>query len=537
MLHRLCSHQQLPLVGRVTLVSALRKTTQIEYPQTRPVAQESDSLHVAAQTILRRFGARAVSLLASPRQLEDGRTIPPRMSANDAYVALEEACGKMARVALRRCEEEPHLQPLGFSASLDVLFPDPHAYLMRCIRSVISDAERITRREITTVSIDQPISGGSGENPLCLRDTLADNNANAQPEDNLIAEDEKQRFRVALNSALKSIPQNYLEAIRRDMGRERQRAEGVKLAPETDRERQTVCRARAALANILKRECGIDNPYVLMIGQPRSSRVRKKQTSAKSWSNEKQENLYQRLLNVSWQERAARAYQPDENIEEAVVNELNVEGNATPPSPEMRQAMRVLDLFVLDNDPRSEVLEAQNCYAQALKLRKSGKIEQALEQYRAAYTHDPKFLAAFNEVGVLLMQTGNLREALKIYLTIVEKPDAGEQKYIAANNAADVYLTWFDAGRNKDRNIERATQLARLAMEHPTPMRACNLILAYVKDRFYLEAKEVMEQVLRSNLPTCMPEKFLSTLFQIRDSDLIAWLNWLDGEMEKETTE
>jgi len=50
------------------------------------------------------------------------------------------------------------------------------------------------------------------------------------------------------------------------------------------------------------------------------------------------------------------------------------------------------------------------------------------------------------------MQTGSLRDALKVYLTIVERPDAGEQKYIAATNAADVYLTWFDAGRNKERN-------------------------------------------------------------------------------------
>jgi hypothetical protein len=131
------------------------------------------------------------------------------------------------------------------------------------------------------------------------------------------------------------------------------------------------------------------------------------------------------------------------------------------------------------------------------------------------------------------MQTGNLSDALKIYLSIVERADAGEQRYIAANNAADVYLTWFDAGRNRDRNIEQATRFAQLAMEHPTPMRACNLLLAYAKDRYYLEARQVMDSVLQANLPSCPPEKFLQTLFQIRDADLVAWWNWLDSELEQ----
>ncbi|MCW3096715.1 MAG: hypothetical protein JWL77_2333, partial [Chthonomonadaceae bacterium] len=35
----------------------------------------------AAETILRRFGARAVSNLSQPRTLEDGRVLPPRLSA------------------------------------------------------------------------------------------------------------------------------------------------------------------------------------------------------------------------------------------------------------------------------------------------------------------------------------------------------------------------------------------------------------------------------------------------------------------------
>ena len=58
----------------------------------------------AAETILRRFGARAISILSNPRTLEDGRTLPARLSANDCYVAMEEACRKMARVALRKFE-------------------------------------------------------------------------------------------------------------------------------------------------------------------------------------------------------------------------------------------------------------------------------------------------------------------------------------------------------------------------------------------------------------------------------------------------
>ena len=48
----------------------------------------------AAEIILRRFGARAISILTSPRQMEDGRTIPARLSANDCYVAMAEACRK-----------------------------------------------------------------------------------------------------------------------------------------------------------------------------------------------------------------------------------------------------------------------------------------------------------------------------------------------------------------------------------------------------------------------------------------------------------
>lgn len=484
----------------------------------------------AAEIVLRRFGARAISILTSPRELEDGRCIPARLSANDCYVALEESCRKMARVASRKYQSDPTLQAMGFADALAAIFPDPAAYLTRCIRSVISDSERLTRREPPAISLDQPI-GGNGETGLSLRDTIADTSVSAKPEESLIDRDERRLFRQALAKALKSIPQNYLDAIQRDMARERERENGARVAPESDRERQTVCRARAALSTILKRERGPDNPFIHLLAQQRSSRVRQKSSPSANWSSERQQSLFRRLLSSSWQERASNATHPDENIEEAVVNEVSAGANAAPPSPEMRQSMRVLDLFVLDNDPRSQDPAAQSYYDQALKVRKSGKIEEAIKLYGAAYAADPSFLAAHNEVGVLLMQTGNLRDALQIYLNVVERPDAGEQKYIAANNAADVYLTWYDAGRNRERNIERATHFARMAMEHPTPMRACNLLLAYVKDRYYIEAQQVMNSILQANLPTCPAEKFLQTLFQIRDADLVAWWNWLDGEL------
>jgi TPR repeat protein len=137
-------------------------------------------------------------------------------------------------------------------------------------------------------------------------------------------------------------------------------------------------------------------------------------------------------------------------------------------------------------------------------------------------------------VGVLLIQSGNLRDALKAFLTIIEHAPKAEDRYIAATNAADIHLTWFDAGRNKERNIERAAYYAKMAMQRPTPMRACNLLLAYAKDRYFVEAQQVMDTVLKANRPECPAEKFLQTLFQIRDADLVAWWNWLDGELGKD---
>ncbi len=490
----------------------------------------------AAETIFRCFGARAISLLSNTRTLEDGRVLPPRLSANDCYVVMEESCRKMARVALRKYQGDTRLTQLGFADALEQIFPDPVAYLTRCIRSVVSDGERTARRDVPAISMDQPIAGGgAGESLLCLRDTIADSSPTGQPEEALIAKDEGARFRSALTTALRAIPANYLTALERDLARERDRQKGARVAPETDKERQTVCRARAALSEILRRECGLDNPFVRLLAQQRSSRVRHKSAPSPNWSSERQSSLFRKLLDTSWKERASTAAHPEDNIDEAVVNEVSRTENVAPPSPEMRQSMRVMDMYTLGDNPTAESTEAQALYAEARTARKSGKIEEAIRLYRAAFDLEPRFFAAYNEVGVLLSQTGNLRDALKVYLTIVEHAEAGDHRFIAATNAADIYLTWFDAGRNKERNIERAAYFAQLAMQKPTPMRACNLVLAFVKDRYFTEAQKVLDMILRAGLAECPAEKFLQTLFQIRDADLVTWWNWLDTEIGKDS--
>ena len=130
------------------------------------------------------------------------------------------------------------------------------------------------------------------------------------------------------------------------MAREREREDGAKVAPETDRERQTVCRARAALSEILKRECGPDNPFIRLLAQQRSSRVRQKSSPSANWSSERQQqSVPAPAEHVLAGARAQTPRIPDENIEEAVVNEVSAGANAAPPSPEMRQSMRVLDLL------------------------------------------------------------------------------------------------------------------------------------------------------------------------------------------------
>ncbi len=381
----------------------------------------------AAEIILRRFAARAISMLTQPRNLDDGRCLPARLSANDCYVALDEACHKMARVAVRKYSTEPAYRGSAFGDALTRIFPDPPAYLTRCIRSVVSDAERLSRREVPTISMEQPLSrfGGEGESSLCLRDTFAAQDSGDQPEESLIQCDERLRFRKALIAGLQAIPKNYLSALQRDMERERERLQGTKVAPESDRERQTICRARAALGDILKRECGLDNPFVRLLAQQRNSRVRQKTTPSANWTRERQNELFRKLLNSPWSERASGAAHAEENLEEAVVNEVGTRVNAAPPSPEMRQAIRVMDMYSLHDNPTTANSNAQAIYDRAIEARDRGRIEEAIRLYKSAYELEPTFFAALNEVGVMLSQTGNLRDALKIYLTIVDHNEAG----------------------------------------------------------------------------------------------------------------
>jgi len=179
--------------------------------KVRPV--EELDLISAAELILRKYSARAITLLTSARQMQDGRWITTRLSANDCYVALDEACRKTARVALRKYKQNSAGDGPGFEDSLDGIFPDPVAYLARAIKSVVSDEGRITRREIPTLSLEQPLGSGDEGSPLHLGDTVSETRSWKLPEASLIERDERKDFRSALGTALKGIPANYLEAL------------------------------------------------------------------------------------------------------------------------------------------------------------------------------------------------------------------------------------------------------------------------------------------------------------------------------------
>ncbi len=506
--------------------------------QPKTIRAASASAHspeilAAADEVLASVGARAVSLLTAPRHLDDGRVLPPRLSANDCYVALPEACRKVARVVVARRRK---LGATGESAPLSRIFPEPAAYLARAVRSVVSDADRVARREPATVSLDAPIGPIGSEGSISLGDAIADDDATRLPDAALLDSSERTEFRAALKKAFGALPPNYLAALERDIRRERERQAGGVVAPATEAERQTLCRARAAVARVLRTECTADNPFVWMLGKQRAAReqgsgVAKKSRQTTNWTGERQDALLRRLLDIGWAERSAHS--PDGTVAEAVVNDVTAPGSVAPPSPEVRQAMRVLDLYTVDRkQPSSD--EARALYNEARELRAAGRIEEALARYRQCHQVEPSFVEALNEVGVMYSQLGRLRDALNVYLSIIESNAPAPHRHIAATNAADIYLTWFDAGRNRDRNIELARRYAEMAMERPSPMRACNLILAHVKDRYYLEARAVLERVIREDLPECRAQRFLETLFQIRDPDLVSWWTWLEEALGKE---
>ncbi len=492
------------------------------------ICAPSPDIVSVADEIVARIGPRAVTYLSTSRVLEDGRTLPPRLSANDCYVALPEACRKMARVVVDR---RRRLGPRGEAATLEAIFPDPVAYLARAIRSVVSDAGRAERREPACLSLDVPFETGGDDGGLALADVIPEERADRMPEVSLLDASERSEFRSALRKALSKVPANYLAALARDVRRERARKAGTLVAPASDSERQTLCRARAAVADVIRRECTTDNPFVWMLGKQKAAKVPKKTQPSARWTGARQDALLRRLLDIGWAQRAADA--PDGRVTEAVVNDVTEAGPVAPPSPQVRQAMRVLDLFTVDRkSPATE--RARSLYDEARSLRAEGHIEAALRKYRACYEAEPAFVEALNEVGVMYSQLGRLRDALRVYLGIINADHAGPHRYIAATNAADIYLTWFDAGRNKDRNIEMARRYAEMAMERPSPMRACNLILALVKDRYYPEARQTLERVIREDRSECRAQKFLETLFQIRDADLVAWWTWLEASLGKE---
>lgn len=507
----------------------IRLAVRQDHP-TQPLALGADVVS-AAEVILRGYGPRAVSLLSSARTLDDGRRIVPRLSANDCYVALGDAVRKMARVAARRLGSATFSTPQDYADAIASLFPDPAAYLARCIRSVIADAERVTRRELVPVSLETPIAGGTdGDGSLSLADVMADSDPGRQPESVVVEADERRAFRSALGKALRSIPEHYVAALTRDMARQRERENGVAVAASSARDRQAVCRARSALSQVIARECGEDNPYVRLLTQQRSSRVHSKPQPA-AWDVRRQDTLIRRILDQGWAGRAA--VQADGSVDEAIVNDVTVAGSVAPPSPEVRSAMRVIDLYTVDK-PVPQTEAAQVAYAAARAARQAGRIEEALKGYRHTFDLEPSFIEALNEVGVMHSQLGHLNEALRVYLAIVNMAGAGEHRYIAATNAADIYLTWYDSGRNRDKQIELARHYAEMAMARPTPMRVCNLLLVLAKELYYDDARELLERTVRDDAPRCRAERFLQTLFQIRDADLVAWWNWLEDEMGKE---
>lgn len=482
----------------------------------------------AAEEILRCYAARAITMLTSCHNVPDERSTYCRLSANDCYVALDEACRKMARVAVNRYKKQN--SGYRFEEVLGELFPDAAAYLARAIKSVIADAERLERREPVTISLDQPIAGMNGAAPLLIGDTFPETNIDKMPESSLIEQDDKKRFYASLQKSLNSIPANYLNALNRDIQREREREQGVHLLPETAKERQTICRARAALSTLLTRECGDDNPFIQNLKRQRSNRVPRK-TQPSAWTGERQEKLFRRLMQTGWAQRDAVL--PDDRLGEALVNEVTTAGTVAPPSPEMRAAMRVMDIYTVSH-PVPSTEGAAALYSRAKQSRTAGRLEEALSLYHSCWEAEPSFIEALNNVGNLYSQLGKLREALKVFVQIIEMNPPGDHKYIAATNAADIYLTWYDAGRNRERNIELAQQYAKTAVEHPTPMRVCNLLLALVKDSYYEEAQKLLDQMMQCNAAGWSTEKFLQTLFQIRDRELISWWSWLESEMDKE---
>lgn len=504
---------------------AAHSIQQASVPPVSEYLPEQAEIASAAEELLASVAPRAISLLTSPRTLDDGREVGPRLSANDCYSALSEACRKMARVVVAR------RAAAGVRASIPDLFPEPAAYLARAIRSVLTDDARVLRREPLCLSLDAAISSSPDEAGPTLADLISDPSTEGSPEAHLLAMEERNEFRSALRKALRRVPANYIAALTRDIAREKERQAGRRVAPATASERQTLCRARAAVTALVQSECTAENRFVWIMTKQKAPKVRRRPTSTTEWTGDRQAAMIDRLLGVGWANRHDGG--SADTVGEAVVNDVTDAQQAAPPSPEVRDAIRVLDLYTVDrNSPKTE--PARSLYDEARSLRAEGRVEDALARYRTAYDAEPSFIEALNEVGVMYSRLGRLRDALRVYLLIIERDAEGPHRFIAATNAADIHLTWHDAGRNRERNLELALHYALMAMQRPSPMRVANLILALVKDRRYTEAQQTLEQIIREDMAECRAEKALQTLFQIRDRDLVAWWTWLEGSMGKE---
>ena len=186
----------------MNLTSQIKYDTPTANTVSKPVALSCDSLSIS-ESILRQFGPRAITMLTAPRQAQDGSTFLPRLSANDAYAALQEACKKMARVTAARIAKDGLLSLMSLADAIRAAFPEPAAYLARCIRSVISDAERLSRHEPITLSLDAPLRRTVEGNSFTLAEYLPETDFEKQPETAFLDASDRSQFRSALSIAIR----------------------------------------------------------------------------------------------------------------------------------------------------------------------------------------------------------------------------------------------------------------------------------------------------------------------------------------------
>jgi len=495
-----------------------------------------------AQIIRERYGARAVSIVTGPERAG-------RLSVNDAWVALYDACHKMSRVALRRHEARggDDDTPL----ALETLFPEPLAYLICSLLSVVQDARRIGRIEKAeadrTTSLDAGLSNldGAGANgsfsPMLAR-RLVEDRALLLPEAALLHAQERQDWKInarALDAAARALPAAQTEVILADLRRRRLLQSA--LPPASDVQRQRLRRARKALAKraecLLRASetCESEPPWFGdKAGAVRVNRSSPRRavgalpvpTTEEGWDEKRLGALLrERFGDAAWTERVTS---PNGDVEEAVVHDIGGGGDA--PSAALRAAVRVMDRAALKASPVPRTEAAQTLWDEGRSLRKQGKLEEATRAFRACNRAEPSFSPARIAGGVTLFRLGRLAEARDLYLDVARNPNAGADRFVAASNVSEVYLTWFRTGHgDKERNLNLALYWATRGLEQPTPARAVNLLLAYVEDRRFREATGALRALLVARPETCPPDALLRTLSQIQEPSLLAWWRWLEN--------